>query len=88
MCSNANADGLSRSVLVQPRQPLDAAAQIVERLKAADPVTPAECLLVADAINALACVGMMSRRQGPARALATRSHRGRAAVFGPSTVGA
>lgn len=49
---------LSRSVLVHPRQPLDAAGRIVERLVAADPVTPEERAPVADAINALACAGV------------------------------
>jgi hypothetical protein len=49
---------LSRSVLVHPKQPLDAAAQILERLVAADPVTPEDRSPVADAINALACVGI------------------------------
>jgi hypothetical protein len=49
---------LSRSVLVHPKQPLDAAARILERLVAAEPVTPEDRSSVADAINALACVGI------------------------------
>lgn len=49
---------LSRSVLVHPKQPLDATGRIVERLAAADPVTPEDRAPVADAINALACVGV------------------------------
>lgn len=49
---------LSRSVLVHPKQPLDAAGRIIERLTAAEPVTPEECLPVADAINALTCIGV------------------------------
>jgi len=49
---------LSRSVLVHPKQPLDAAALLVERLATAEPVTPEDRAPVADAINALACVGV------------------------------
>lgn len=49
---------LSRSVLVHPEQSLESAGRIVERLAAADPVTPEERAPVADAINAFACVGV------------------------------
>jgi hypothetical protein len=49
---------LARSVLVDPHQPSDAARPLVDRLLAATPVAPEARLAVADAINALACIGV------------------------------
>lgn len=49
---------LSRSVLVHPRQPLDGGtSRLVERLTNAHAVTPEQRGPIADALNALACVG-------------------------------
>ena len=49
---------LSRSVLANPQQSHDGAAQIIERLMATRPHTPEQCLPIADACNALACIGV------------------------------
>jgi len=49
---------LSRSVLVNPRQSHDGAAQLLERLLATRSRSPEEQLPVADACNALACIGI------------------------------
>ncbi len=49
---------LSRSVLVNPQQSHDGASEILERLLATRPHPPEECLPIADAWNALACIGV------------------------------
>ena len=49
---------LSRSVLVNPKQSHQGAAQLIERLMASRPHTPEACLAIADACNALACMGI------------------------------
>lgn len=49
---------LCRSVLVSPQQSHDGAAEILERLLATRPHIPEECLPIADACNALACIGV------------------------------
>ncbi len=49
---------LSRSVLVNPRQSHAGAARIIERLQANRPGSPEDCLPIADAYNALACIGI------------------------------
>lgn len=49
---------LARSVLVYPKPPLDAVAPLLGRLSAAHAVTPEQRAPIADALNALACIGI------------------------------
>jgi len=49
---------LSRSVLVHPGQPLDGVDKLIERIQAAPAITPEQRGPIADALDALACVGV------------------------------